>query len=173
MIRVVRVSFLLTVLLLALPVLADDLSGSDQFLCTVMYATECQPTGDCAGGPPWGSNIPHFIEVDLAKKTLGTTKASGENRSTKIKNLDRDNGLIVLQGYENERAFSFLITEATGFASISVAKKPLKSWKIMSNKAESCITAGKEPVNSPTKENHPWHHPLDAKPNRLNPSLSR
>jgi len=119
--RVMRTAGLSILLLVAIPVLADDVTGSNRILCTVSYATECLPNGECTGGPPWNTNIPQFIEVDLEKKTLSTTKASGLNRSTPIKNLGRENGLIVLQGYENQRAFSFVITEASGFASMAVA----------------------------------------------------
>ena len=49
----------------------------------------------------------------------------GQNRSTPIKNLERDNGKIVLQGFEKGRAFSFLITEKTGMASIAIAREGL------------------------------------------------
>jgi phage terminase large subunit-like protein len=41
----------------------------------------CTSDGDCAAGNPWNWNIPQFIEVDLVKKQLGTTKASGETAS--------------------------------------------------------------------------------------------
>ena len=63
--------------------------------------------------------------MDLAAKTLSTTAASGENRSTPIKNLEREEGMIILQGYENGRAFSFVIAEEDGMASIAVARDGL------------------------------------------------
>ena len=72
---------------------------------------------------PWNLNIPQFIEIDLAGKMLSTTKASGENRSTPIRSLLREDGNIYLQGVEGGRAFSFVITEATGMASIAVARE--------------------------------------------------
>ena len=81
--------------------------------------------GECAGGPSWILNIPQFIEVDLNERTLSTTAASGELRSTRIKNLEREDGVIVVQGFEQGRAFSFLITEETGMASIAVARDGL------------------------------------------------
>ena len=71
---------------------------------------------------PWNLNIAHFIEVDLVAMTLGTTEASGQSRSTPIKNLERDGGLIVLQGFEDERAFSFVIAEEDGMLSVAVAR---------------------------------------------------
>jgi hypothetical protein len=101
--------------------MADDLTGARAFLCTAAYASECMPNGECAGGPAWNLNIPQFIEVDLDAKTLSTTKASLESRATPIKNLERDGDLIILQGAEHGRAFSFVIHESTGLATIAVA----------------------------------------------------
>ncbi len=100
---------------------ADDLTGAKTFLCTAATVNQCSSDGECTSGSAWQLNIPQFIEVDLAKKTLSTTKASGENRTTPIKNMEREDGLIILQGAEAGRAFSWVITEETGLATISVA----------------------------------------------------
>ena len=100
---------------------ADDVSGTDKFLCTVVQATRCGSDAACDSGPPWKWNIPQFIEIDLVAKQLRTTKASGENRSTPIKNLERANGTLALQGVEAGRAFSFVIVEDTGELSVAVA----------------------------------------------------
>ena len=107
------------------PLAADDLTGAQRFLCTAVQVTACYDDGECLTVPPWELNIPQFIEVDLEARTLATTRASGQNRSTPIKNLEREEGQIVLQGFENDRAFSFLITEKTGMASIAVAREGL------------------------------------------------
>ena len=108
--------------LLASPLLADNLTGANRILCTAVQATVCEAEGDCEIAPPWSFNIPQFIEIDLTRNTLATTKASGENRTTPIRNALRENGLVFLQGVEGGRAFSFVITEATGMASIAVAR---------------------------------------------------
>jgi hypothetical protein len=100
---------------------ADDLAGADQLLCTAVQATNCTNDGDCTQDLPWNLNIPQFIQVDLKTRKLSTTKASGENRTTPIEYLKRENGLIVLQGFERGRAFSFVIAEATGMLSAAVA----------------------------------------------------
>ena len=104
------------------PVLADDLTGADNLLCTAVEVNICFETGECDDGPPWNFNIPQFIEIDLEDRTLSTTQASGENRSTPIKHLQRADGIIVIQGFENERAFSFLIGEESGILTVAVAR---------------------------------------------------
>jgi len=102
---------------------ADDLTGQQEFLCTAVQVNVCNDDGECSSDQPWNLNIPQFIEVSLKDKRLSTTKASGEARSTPIKNMERGDGLIVLQGFENGRAFSFLITEKTGMLVVSVARE--------------------------------------------------
>lgn len=116
--------WILTAAVVALPaaaISADDLTGKNRMLCTAVQATRCLESGDCVVDLPWNLKIPQFIEVDLSARKLSTTKASGENRSTKIDQLRREDGMIVLQGFERGRAFSFVINEETGVLSAAVA----------------------------------------------------
>ena len=48
----------------AVPLMADDLRGSEKVLCTAVQATVCLDDGECFGGPPWNWNIPEFIGQD-------------------------------------------------------------------------------------------------------------
>jgi hypothetical protein len=102
---------------------ADDLKGADRILCTAVQATGCQMDGECVADLPWNLNVPQFIEVDLKGRRLSTTRASGENRTTAIEHLRWEEGVIVLQGFEKGRAFSFVITEETGLAAVAVARE--------------------------------------------------
>lgn len=104
---------------------ADNVAEADRLLCASSTAAICDELGECASGSPRQLNIPQFIEVNLEEKTLNTTAASGEERSTAIKNLERHEGIIVVQGFERGRAFSFVIEEATGLTSIAVARDGL------------------------------------------------
>ncbi len=103
------------------PALADDLTGAERFLCATRAVFACTGDGPCENVSPTDIRVPQFLEVDLKQKRLATTKASGENRATPIVNLQRDAGRLVIQGYENGRAFSFVIDEKTGQASVAVA----------------------------------------------------
>ena len=102
---------------------ADDVTGSNRILCTAVQVTACKDTGDCVVDLPWNLNVPQFIEVDIKAKKLATTKASGENRATPIDTLRRENGVLVLQGFEKGRAFSIVIVEETGAMSAAVASE--------------------------------------------------
>ena len=101
---------------------SDDLRGSDRWLCSAIEATVCDVDGDCNIGAPWLWNIPQFIEVDLTKKKIATTKASPENRETPILTLERSDGLVFMQGIENGRAFSFVVEEKSGTLSAAIAR---------------------------------------------------
>lgn len=119
-----KVPMVALVIALALPggeVLADDLTGSTRFICAAVQATRCTEGGECATDLPWNFNVPEFIEIDLEANRLSTTRASGENRATAIEHVSRRDGLIVLQGFEMGRAFSFVITESTGRVAVAVA----------------------------------------------------
>jgi len=118
------VGLILVLLALALPyaAAADDLAGAPALLCTAVQATVCTEDGDCVVDNPWAFNIPQFLEVNLKDKKISTTKASGENRSTPIRTLEREGDLIIIQGIENGRAFSFVISQSTGMLSAAVAR---------------------------------------------------
>ena len=123
-----RISFrclVLALLVLAArdPAVADDLTGQQSVLCTAVQATVCDDTGSCVIENPWDLNIPQFLELNLKDKTVATTRASGESRSTPIRTLLREDGLIVLQGVEMGRAFSFVIEEKSGLLSAAVARE--------------------------------------------------
>ncbi len=109
----------LTTTLISADVLPDNIAGADRFLCSALQATVCLADGDCAIVAPADLNIPQFIEVDAKAKSLATTAASGENRKTTAASVNRTDERLVMQGYENGRAFSLLVREATGQASFA------------------------------------------------------
>ena len=111
-----------TMLAIFSPALADDVTDSDRLLCSASEVTVCFESSDCVDVMPWELDMPQFIVIDLKKKTLSTTKASGENRSTPILTLLRDDEEIILQGVEAGRAFSFVIDELTGLLTVAVAR---------------------------------------------------
>ena len=108
--------------LLLLPVAAraDDLTGADQMICASAKATECYADGSCVEGEPEDWNVPRFMRVDLAEKTLSTTRASGEERSTPLQNLTRDGDRVFAQGAQTGRAVSLVINQRSGLASAGI-----------------------------------------------------
>ena len=120
-----RVATLLVALTLAMAsssVVADDLTGHDRFLCSIGDVTMCNVDWECETASPSRFNIPDFIVFDLEAGLLKTTEASQENRQTPILHVSREDGLIVLQGLEMGRAFSFNIEEDTGVLAAAAAR---------------------------------------------------
>jgi len=101
--------------------LADDVTGSDSLLCYALSATRCGIAGTCVQTQPWELNLPDFLKLDLDAKLAMTTEASGELRETPIRTIERGDGMILLQGVQGERAFSWLITEDTGEGTLTVS----------------------------------------------------
>ena len=113
------------VIIAVVPAAADDLTGADRMLCAPGEVTLCAIDTECTSGRPWDFNVPDFIEVDLEARLLKTTEASGENRQTPILHIVRQDGMIVLQGFEMGRAFSFNIDEASGTMTAAAARSGL------------------------------------------------
>ena len=112
----------LTTLLFCGAVAADDVTGSNSLLCYALSAARCDVDSTCELKEPWQLNLPDFLKLDLKAKQAVTTKASGALRETQIRTVERGTGgTILLQGVQGDRAFSWLITEATGEGTLTVA----------------------------------------------------
>lgn len=102
--------------------IADDVTDSNRLICAASEVVVCFEGAECTKVLPWEMNMPQFVVIDLKKKSISTTKASGEDRSTPIKMLDRDGEQIVLQGFERGRAFSFTIDKLTGLLTVAISR---------------------------------------------------
>ena len=117
---------------------ADSLVGEDRFLCAPVVAVLCTADGVCEEGPAWEFQVPQFVNVDLKRKQMSTTAASDQNRSTPLARIEREGGLIVLQGHEMERAFTLLLDEASGRATLATAAD-----SVIVNVFGACTPAGR------------------------------
>ena len=92
---------------------AENLAGVTELLCSTGQAQICFETGECFEQAPWELNMPDFVVIDTKKKTMRTTKASAQNRSTALTSVTIDDRAITLQGVETW-AFSIVIDIVTG-----------------------------------------------------------
>jgi len=102
--------------------IAENLEGTDDLLCAAGNAQICFENGECFPVAPWELAIPDFVVIDTKDKTVSTTKASGENRSSPFSSVERNDGIITLQGREGNRVFSFVIEEASGHMTAAVVR---------------------------------------------------
>jgi hypothetical protein len=120
-----RFALACTAMLATMGALGDDLSGVDELLCSVSRVLVCAETGECFDVQPWEADVPQFVVIDTRRKTISTTRASEEQRSTPFTGYLRGDGTIYLQGIQSGRAFSFVIDEATGLATVAVSRDGL------------------------------------------------
>ena len=101
---------------------AENVIDVDRLICSAGQAHICLETGDCYRATPFELGMPDFIIIDTKKRTISTTKASGQNRSSPFSSYERGDGVIQLQGAEQGRAFSFVIHEETGLLTAAIAR---------------------------------------------------
>lgn len=104
---------------------ADNLSGADRLVCAASQVQICLEFDSCYAATPTEVDVPDFVVIDIGKKSISTTRASAENRSTSFSTVEKQSGLIYLQGMEGGRAFSFVIDEATGRMTVAVSRDGL------------------------------------------------
>jgi hypothetical protein len=102
--------------------LGDNLVGVDKMICAAAQVKICIEGDTCYSATAEELGVPNFVIIDTKKKTISTTKASEDNRSTAFSSMSREDGFIYLQGIEGGRAFSFVIEEAGGHMTVSVAR---------------------------------------------------
>lgn len=98
-----------------------DFDGTRDLLCACMRVIECSPDGDCNEAMVEDVGIPQFLQINFEKKII-TAPQWGENHvPSKIKNLERIDGKLILQGAEDGlievqdgAAWSIAISEETG-----------------------------------------------------------
>ena len=101
---------------------ADNLEGVNEMVCAPAQVQICIENDTCYSATPAELGVPDFVIIDTKKKTISTTKSSDQNRNSPFTSVLKSDGLIFLQGIEDERAFSFVIEEASGRMTVAVAR---------------------------------------------------
>lgn len=102
--------------------MAENVTEADELLCAAGHVQICFETGECFSAAPWELDIPDFVVIDTKKKSVSTTRASGQNRTSPFSSVTREDGTIYLQGVEGQRTFSFVIDEASGRMTVAIAR---------------------------------------------------
>ncbi len=98
---------------------AGDFDGSKPFICAVINLFECQAGGTCEPVALEATNLPRFLRIDCKNKSVSGTLAGGTVRTTNIEGMEHLNGLLILQGTENGKAWSMSVNEESGKAVLS------------------------------------------------------
>ncbi len=101
--------------------IAGDFDGSKPLICAVMEDFDCIPGDECLSGTAESINIPQFLKIDFEEKVITGKRGDGQVLSTTVKNMERVDGKMILQGIQNGKAWSMVITEATGKMTVTAA----------------------------------------------------
>ena len=119
-----RISTLILALTsLALPACvagAADFQDAHNLLCVPTDLVECGGAGHCERVTAEDLGLPRFINVDLKEKEL-SGEVEGQKNITTVHNIQKLEGKTVLQGAENGRAWSLVISHDTGAMSAAIA----------------------------------------------------
>jgi hypothetical protein len=112
---------LLCIIVTPFSISAADFDGSKPLLCATIETFECGFGIECRRGTAQSVNFPQFLKIDFKEKKISGTRESGEVLTTKIENMERGDGKLVLQGTENNKGWNMLINEATGKMTITAS----------------------------------------------------
>jgi hypothetical protein len=121
--KLLCIIFTICIYIIPFQISAAEVNDSKTLLCSVIKAIECGLENGCTEGTAESVDLPQFIQVDLKKNMISTTRASKVKRESTITNLKRIEGKIFMQGVERGRGWSMVIAEDTGKMSASAIEE--------------------------------------------------
>lgn len=104
-----------------LPAFAEEFDGSKALMCACMRVIECSPEGNCTEVSAEQIGIPQFLSIDFEKGTIGAPQWGQNQTPSRVENLKRIDGKLILQGAEDGykevrdgTGWSIAISEETG-----------------------------------------------------------
>lgn len=117
--------FIFTMILCIIPFKSafSETDNTKPLFCSVIKAIECGLENGCSEGTAESIDLPQFIQVDLIKNIISTTRTSKVKRESKVKNLQKIDGKLFMQGVERGRGWSMVIDENSGKMSASAIEE--------------------------------------------------
>lgn len=95
-----------------------DFDGSKALICAPSEVLDCTSGEKCWSGSPRKAGAPSFLRIDFARKTV-----SGTHLSSKILNVNKTEGQILLQGIELEMGWTVAIDSDSGDVAITLTDR--------------------------------------------------
>ncbi len=93
---------------------AQGLDGDGPMLCAATTAAVCEQNKSCVQGSPEAVNLPVFLWVDPAAKSVKSKRGGGEMRSSSVSTVVAGGGKLVLQGSDDGFGWTVTIDQASG-----------------------------------------------------------
>ena len=97
---------------------AGKFDGSAPLACALTDVHECAADAECKRVSAGRVNLPPFVKVDIR---AGKVHSESAGRESPFKSAQRLDGTLLLQGSENERAWTMMIAETTGKMSATIS----------------------------------------------------
>jgi hypothetical protein len=92
----------------------DPFAESDILLCAVASASVCESSGRCRATTPEAVSFARFARVNLKDREMRSVWPAELDRATLIEQLVESEGLIVMQGIDDDIAWTFTIEKPSG-----------------------------------------------------------
>jgi len=93
---------------------------ASSLLCAVINVVECSAQGECQRSTIESANLPRFIRVNPAARSLAST--GDDARTAPIQSVEHVNDRLILQGGQQGRAWSATVADKTGQMSVAVVE---------------------------------------------------
>lgn len=104
----------LSVTLLSGGASAGAFDGSANLVCSAIDVVGCVDGTACLEGQAQSFELPQFMFVDFGNKLVRATDESGHKEVSPIKNMEKTDKQVILQGVENHHGWSAAIDRQTG-----------------------------------------------------------
>ena len=108
-------------LLLTLPlsISAKEITTKDQLICAISKTALCRENAGCTEGSVEIVNLPLLLRLNLEKKTIASTRLSGEQHSSTILSVNTSKNNLILQGVQDGSGWSMTVDKKNGQMSVS------------------------------------------------------
>ena len=93
---------------------ANAVDGKANLICSVTDVVACAEATPCVQGQARVFDLPQFIAIDFADKQIHSTKESGSDATSPIKNQEETRNQLVLQGIENGHGWTLAVDRNSG-----------------------------------------------------------
>ncbi len=120
--RIPSLLLILGVAWLPLAATAGPFDGSKTLICSLDDTVDCEDDDNyCNLGDAANVNLPGLVRVNFKKKRIEPLGAASDTEGASIRNVEQENGRLIVQGAQNGRGWSLVITGDKGAATVAVA----------------------------------------------------
>jgi hypothetical protein len=111
---------------------AAGFDGTANLVCAAVDVVGCTNGPVCAQGQAKAFDLPAFMFIDFQNQVIRATDESGYKEVSPIRNLEKTDARLILQGVENHRGWSATIDRSSGAVTVT-SSGPDVSFMVFGN----------------------------------------